>query len=184
MLTSQADTAPLTAPIPRQRRLGFRYLRRRASRAKPSDQGRLIDFRLGSFADRRPPHPPPPVRARGSSMHAAQSGMIVLELQLTAVQASDCRRKAQAQSRARLRPALLKAHEALDDPVAIGFGNAGAVIRNRQRDVIAFVLPALTTISAGSPLSLAAGPAYLMALSTRLASAWLDQFAIAAHRRR
>src|SRR5580698_9087799 len=43
--------------------------------------------------------------------------------------------------------------------------------------------PALTTISAGTPLTLTvSGAAYLIALSMRLASL-ADQFAIAAHRR-
>ena len=44
--------------------------------------------------------------------------------------------KAQAQPRPRLRPALLQPDEPLDHAAAVGRGNPGAVISNRQRDAI------------------------------------------------
>src|SRR6516164_6140318 len=68
---------------------------------------------------------------------AAQAGLIVLELELATMQPCHRRGKAQPQPRARLRPALLKTHEALDDPTAVGLGNAGTVIGDAERNALA-----------------------------------------------
>ena len=62
--------------------------------------------------------------------------MIVLELQFPAVQPGDGGSEAQPQSRARLRAALRKMHEALDDAAAIGFGDARAAVGDAQGDAV------------------------------------------------
>src|SRR5208282_4307972 len=68
---------------------------------------------------------------------ALQAGVVVLELELAAVQSCDGGGEAQTQSRAWLRPALFEPHEALDDTVAIGVGNTRPVVRHRERNAIA-----------------------------------------------
>ena len=110
----------------------------------------------------------------GSSDHDLEPGLVVLEPQFAAMQMRHRGGEAQAQPRARLRTALLQPHEALDHPLAVGFGDAGPAVgdasagwcRRRCR-------PRPRSRLAARPLQrrVIDGPAYLIALSTRLASA-------------
>src|SRR5271155_1336095 len=68
---------------------------------------------------------------------AAQPGMIILELELAAMQAGNGGGKAQPEPRTGLGTALLKTHEPLHHAAAIGLRNTGSAIRDRQRDVLA-----------------------------------------------
>src|SRR5271169_4184485 len=81
-----------------------------------------------------------PRRPRGPGARqldrAAQAGLIVFELEFAAMQPRDRGSEAQTQARARLRPALLKPHEAFHDPVAIRIGNAGSTIGDAERNAL------------------------------------------------
>src|SRR5208282_3996593 len=67
---------------------------------------------------------------------ALQAGVVVLELELAAVQPRDGGGEAQTQSRPWLRPALFEPHEALDDTVAIGVRNTWPMVRHRERNAV------------------------------------------------
>lgn len=70
---------------------------------------------------------------RGSVLSwESQAGVIVRELELTAMQPCDRRGEAQARAAAGLRAALLEPHEALDHAAAIGLRNAGAALWTRS----------------------------------------------------
>src|SRR5262249_24534969 len=66
--------------------------------------------------------------------------MIVLELELAAMQPGNRRGKTQSQAGARLRTALLEPHEALDRAITVGHGNAAAAVSHSQQDTIALSL--------------------------------------------
>ena len=77
-----------------------------------------------------------------------------------------------------MRAARLQPHEALDGVLAVGLGNAGAMIGDAEQHLIALAPRPRSAISravTSTPSGCAArsGLPYLMAFSTRLASAWL-----------
>jgi len=63
--------------------------------------------------------------------------MIVLELELAAMEAGHRRGEAQPQPRAGLRTALFEPNEALDRAASVGRGNAAAAIGDRKQDPVA-----------------------------------------------
>ena len=71
--------------------------------------------------------------------HAFQPRVIVLERQFAAMQARHRRGKAQAQPEARLRAALLEAHEAFDHARTVAFRDAGAAIGHGEQNAVAVV---------------------------------------------
>src|SRR6516162_1966046 len=70
---------------------------------------------------------------------ASQAGMIVLELEFSAMQPGNRRSEAEAQARAGFRSALLEADKPLHHPPAIRIGNPWPTIRNAQHDAVAVV---------------------------------------------
>src|SRR5262249_56180695 len=66
-----------------------------------------------------------------------EPGVVILELELAAMQAGHRRSKAEPQTGARERAALFEPHEALDRAAAVGRGNAATAIRDRQHDAVA-----------------------------------------------
>ena len=71
------------------------------------------------------------------SNDAFEPGRIILKRQFATVQPRHRGGEAQAQAGARLRPALLEPHEALEHPFAVGLGNAGPVVGHGQQDAVA-----------------------------------------------
>src|SRR6516162_10543422 len=69
--------------------------------------------------------------------HGAQTGLVVLQLELAAVQPRDGGGKAQPQAGTWLRTALFEPHKALHRATAINFGNAAAGVFHRQQNSLA-----------------------------------------------
>src|SRR5712664_4003315 len=66
-----------------------------------------------------------------------ETGLVVLELELAAMQVGDRRDQAQPEPGTRLRPALFEPHESLNHAAAIGRRDARAGVGDREQNAIA-----------------------------------------------
>ena len=104
--------------------------------------------------------------------------MGVAQPEFAAMERRDGRRQAEAQAGTRQGAAGIEPHEALHGVLALGLGDAGAVIGDAEQHLIALARASIR-ICLASRLTTApsglrpAGLPYLIAFSTRLASAWL-----------
>ena len=106
--------------------------------------------------------------------------MRIAEPEFAAMQRRHRRRQAEAEAGTGQRPARLQPHEPLDRMLAVAFGNAGPMIGDAEQHVVALAprldqdLPgAHGGRAASSGCTAGDGLPYLIAFSTRLASAWL-----------
>src|SRR5262249_39216871 len=70
--------------------------------------------------------------------NAFQTGFVVGQNELTAVQAGDCRGETQAKPGTRLRTTLFKPYKALNHTTAVAFRNTGPAIGHREKNTVAF----------------------------------------------
>ena len=105
----------------------------------------------------------------------AEARRVVVEHKLAAMQLHDAGDEAQAQAIARLGPALIEPHEALDDALAI----LGRMPGPRSLTVMTILPPSAAPVSAMSGSAPSPPVPYLSALSTRLLTAWARSWRLA-----
>ena len=195
----RAETAPrdrrsqLLAPA-RDRRANQPDVARlcRADRCGPSTNRAARQCRSASpFADEiMPPSVAHPAfepqachcrRTRRDRQRRAQSGLCVAEREFAAMQRRHRRCETQSKTGAGLGAARLQPHESLHRMLAIGFRDSRTVIGHAEQHLAAvgprfdqdLLVAGATTASAPSGCAAATGLPYLIAFSTRFASAWL-----------
>ena len=92
------------------------------------------------------------------------------------------RGEAQPQPRARLRAALLEAHEALDRAAAIGLGNAAAAVGDREQDALALAHRLDHDLGLGPVHAGAIGRAVFDGVVDQIGERLADELAVAVHR--
>ena len=162
----RARCQPLAAPPPRE--------------AVPCAAAACGDGGSAAICAARAPQAARPAAAPGTVQDRGEARLVVAQHEPAAMQLRHRRDEAQAEPRAGLGAALLQPHEAL------GHARAGRPRRCRRRcrrrGASRRPRPRLTEITtSGFPLP---SSAYLIALSTRLASAWLTSSRLRAHHHR
>ena len=185
----EGAVAERVAEESRDRRIG--RARRRASlraAAAPAASRKPLERGGGSAANRAAPR----CAARSGSGGTADAatparsgwrrgpGLLSVSTSVAAMQLRDRRDEAQAKAGAGLRAAFLQPHEALGHARAVRLRDAGAVVGDaRTSPRPRSSLTEIATSGFALPSS-----AYLMALSTRLASAWLISSRLRVHHHR